>query len=458
MKQPQQRIVWTEGMLMSPHHLQQQDLYHERLLFAKLEALSPYSWGVVSMELDPGALGGPRSAWRRSRGVLSDGLPVSFELGDGERPALRPVGDHYPAGQPHPLEVFLAIPREREGAPSFADQASSGRSAQSRFSPANRKVPDLVDVANQAEVTFGRKNLSFLFGDEPREDFATVKLAEIVRDGNGALILSPTFVPPCLRISASTFIMDGLRRLLGLILGKQRDLADRRRQRDAATLEFDAQDVTLFLQLNALNGLIPVVKHISATGDITPYNLYLILSQAAGNLATFSTEVKPVDLPAFVFNDLRSTFEPLFACLTILVKQTVKETHIRVPLQIKNGIHFGSLEGEEFSRCRQYVLSVQAEGLTEEEVVERVPSRSKIASWNELQTVIRAAKPGVPIRVTHRPPAQIPVKAGVVYFMLDTSNPYWQTIARERRVGIYLPPPLDPTAANIELLAIPELS
>ena len=441
---------------MSPHHLQQQDLYHERLVFAKLEALSPYSWGVVSMELDAGALGRAEISLSAFTGVLSDGVPVGFEIGDSERPPLRPVGEHYPAGQAQPLEVFLAVPREREGAPSFSDAASGGRSAQSRFSPVNRKVPDLVDVINQAEVTFGRKNLAFLFGDEPREDFATVKIAEIIRDANGSLITNPNYVPPCLRISASSYIMDGLRRLLGLILGKQKDLADRRRQRDAATLEFDAQDVTLFLQLNALNGLIPVIKHVSAAGDIAPYDLYMLLSQAAGNLATFSTEVKPVDLPSFVFTDLRSTFEPLFAFLIILVKQTVKETHIKVPLQIKNGIHFGSLEGEEYSRCRQFVLSVQADALSEEDVVERVPSRSKIASWNELQTVIRAAKPGVPIRVTHRPPAQIPVKAGVVYFMLDTSNPYWQTIARERRVGIYLPPPLDPTQANIELLAIPE--
>ena len=31
MKAPQ-RVVWSEGMLVSPQHFQQQDLYHEALL------------------------------------------------------------------------------------------------------------------------------------------------------------------------------------------------------------------------------------------------------------------------------------------------------------------------------------------------------------------------------------------------------------------------------------------
>jgi len=36
-----QRVVWSEGMLVSPQHLQQADLYHERLLDCRLAATSP---------------------------------------------------------------------------------------------------------------------------------------------------------------------------------------------------------------------------------------------------------------------------------------------------------------------------------------------------------------------------------------------------------------------------------
>ena len=35
------RVVWSEGMLVSPQHLQQADLYHERLLNQRLAAIAP---------------------------------------------------------------------------------------------------------------------------------------------------------------------------------------------------------------------------------------------------------------------------------------------------------------------------------------------------------------------------------------------------------------------------------
>jgi type VI secretion system protein ImpJ len=85
-----------------------------------------------------------------------------------------------------------------------------------------------------------------------------------------------------------------------------------------------------------------------------------------------------------------------------------------------------------------------------------LPTRSKIASWKDLEPVLRGSKPGVPLRVTHRPPAQIPVRAGVVYFMLDVNASYWKQVLQERRVGIYLPAPFDPGSAAVELFAIPD--
>lgn len=39
------RVVWSEGLLMSPQHLQQLDLYHERLVGGRLDALEPLNWG-----------------------------------------------------------------------------------------------------------------------------------------------------------------------------------------------------------------------------------------------------------------------------------------------------------------------------------------------------------------------------------------------------------------------------
>jgi type VI secretion system protein ImpJ len=66
-----------------------------------------------------------------------------------------------------------------------------------------------------------------------------------------------------------------------------------------------------------------------------------------------------------------------------------------------------------------------------------------------------AATPGVPIQATHRPPAEIPVRAGVTYFQLNLQNDYWRSIQQEKGVAIYLPPPFDPAHVKLELLAVP---
>src|SRR3954468_12063501 len=118
MKAPQ-RVVWSEGMLISPQHLQQADLYHERLLDARLGALAPFSWGVAHVALDPGALGAEQVKLTSFLGVLPDGLFLRFDGGDPECPPARPLQGHFPPTQPA-LDVYLGAPKERDGVPSLA--------------------------------------------------------------------------------------------------------------------------------------------------------------------------------------------------------------------------------------------------------------------------------------------------------------------------------------------------
>jgi type VI secretion system protein ImpJ len=68
---------------------------------------------------------------------------------------------------------------------------------------------------------------------------------------------------------------------------------------------------------------------------------------------------------------------------------------------------------------------------------------------------MRAATRGVPLQVTHRPPAEIPVRPGVVYFLMDTSIDHWRHVLAERKVAIYAPPPFDPSQVKVELFGIP---
>jgi type VI secretion system protein ImpJ len=455
-----QRVVWSEGMLVSPQHLQQADLYHERMLDCRLAASTPLSWGISAVQVDAGALAADQLVVSRFSGVFPDGLPLDFKAGDPEAPAARPIGANFPPALPA-LEVFLAVPKEREGVPSVAAEvaadakAPSGKAAiRTRFRSASQKIVDMTGEAADLAMAFAQRNLTVLFGNEARDDYESIKIAEVVRDAGGALLVSDAYIPSVLTISASPFMMGAVQRLLALMVAKQRQLSAERAQRDSASIEFGANDVTRYLQLSALNATIPFLVHAGRNGELSPRELFLFLIQSAGQLSTFSVDTDPSAFPPFIYTDLRSTFEELFALLTGLLRANLRELCVRVPIEIHEGIHVGTMNDERILKCQQFVLGAVS-SLPTEQIARDLASRTKIASWTQLPFLMRAATRGVPLQVTHRPPAEIPVRPGVVYFLMDTSIDHWRHVLAERKVAIYAPPPFDPSQVKIELYGIP---
>src|SRR5436309_1655759 len=48
------KVVWSEGLFLRPHHLQQTDRYLEHLVENRARHISPYPWGFSYLELDRG--------------------------------------------------------------------------------------------------------------------------------------------------------------------------------------------------------------------------------------------------------------------------------------------------------------------------------------------------------------------------------------------------------------------
>ena len=146
-------------------------------------------------------------------------------------------------------------------------------------------MSDLTGNAQDLAIAFAHRNAVVLFGTEPRDDFDTIKIAEIVRDSTGALLVNEAYIPPALRIDASSFIMGGVRRLLALMVAKQRQLAGDRRQRDGASIEFNAADVTRFLQLSTVNTAIPILTYAASNEIPEIKSLSVVATPAAPTVA-----------------------------------------------------------------------------------------------------------------------------------------------------------------------------
>lgn len=445
-------VAWVPG-LVTPQHLQQLDRYHSGALRSRLSAIEPLGWGVHKLRLDPRALASGQVALSEFSGVLPDGTPLGLPPGDPGLPPARPVGDAFPPTSPS-LLVYLTLPRERLNGTANYGASSEGRQ---RYVLSHETLTDLAGVEEPAEVPLARPNLSLVFETEPREGVEAMPIARIVRQEDGELAQHPVYVPPCTRIDAAGFIESGLARLLRLMSQRQRELAASCRQVDGRSVEFGAGDVSKFLLLSTINARLPILSFYARSGETHPRALYLTLVELAGALATFSVDFDPLSLPPFNYVDLQDTFEVLFARLTTLLRTSIAHRCIEWPLLGRtDGVHQVELS-ESVLTCQAFFLSVRS-NVSEQDVVTQLPRISKVASFRDMERVVSSSTPGAPLSITLRPPSEIPVKAGELYFSIDTENAFWRNVLSERKLAVYLPQPFLAEKTKVQLLGIPGAS
>ncbi len=446
------RVLWGEGLLVCPQHFQQHDLFIDANIQARTMWPNPYAWGLVGLDIDAAGLKTGELSVKSLRGVLPQGLALDLEEGDPDLPPTRPIADNFPSTAAA-LEVFVGVPTMREGSENCTS-AESGAAAP-RFTAWSRDVLDLLDAGTEVNVSFARPQPVVLFGNDNREDYEVVKVAELRRDGAGGFEHTGDFVPTCVRLSGSNLLRTWISELLSLMVTKRRALMEALSQVDSSRVEFTAQDVTRSLQLGAINAHLPMVHHIAESPETPPFSAYSALCQLAGQLATFSTRVAPETLPVYQHGDLRATFVELLAKLRELLELAMQENFIEVPLEARrDGMWIGLLKEDRLLSCPTYVLAVEADA-SQQDVANRVPQLSKIASWQQIPKIVRSAIPGAPLTATHRPPPEVPIRPRSVYFLVDTSHDFWKQVLQERAVAIFLPPPFDPTRAKVKLIAIP---
>jgi type VI secretion system protein ImpJ len=441
--------VWTEGLFMTPQHLQQSDQYHEALLHARLHAALSYDWGITGVQFDDRALSAGQLKLVKCHGIFPDGTP--FFVGDRGEDAIeaRPLEGSFPAAL-ESLDVFLAVPNPRETAANMALDPQKVSPAV-RFVAAQATVPDLNTGRNDTAVSWARPNLRLVFGTEARDAYQTIRIAQLVRDRTGAIVPKPAYIPPILHVGASDRIMQGLRRVLSALIGKQKSLAEGRRLRTAASVDFQASDTAKFWMLHTMNSYIPAVSHLCDHGNAHPEQVFVTLASLIGELCTFSPDGDPTAIPKFNYLELGDVFEPIFDRLIAMITGVLAESYLIVPLEKReDGMYLGKFEDPKLPRTHE--LFLEAKGTDEATLRERLPRLLKMASWSQIGYILNAAIPGVRVNIEYRPPGAIPIKPGLVYLRVDQAGDYWNDILGSGTIAIYQP--IDPHKVDLRLIAV----
>jgi len=446
-----QKVLWTEGLFLTPHHFQQLDRYHEYRLKTAALGLQSLYWGLRAFKVDKAALTDGNLALHACKGVMPDGL--LFDIPDfDDIPATRNLGTLFPHDK-QKLGVYLAAPVARAGFATSKDEATL-EGIPPRFRAKEVRLIDSMGLTGDREVTVAKTQLRVLFEGEPLDGYTSLRVAEVTRTATGSFALHDTYVPPSLYLSASEFVPNMLRRLLEVLSTRSSDLALQRRQRAEGLVDFTMSEAANFWLLHTLNGALPSLLHLYSRGTAHPEALYLELVRLAGHLFTFASSGLPKDIPPYVHDDLSGTFQNLQALLLRLL-ETVIPTHcVTIPLErTPDRVYSGHITDEKLRKTGRFFLAVKS-ALPDEKLVAEVPRKAKVTSTNRIAHLIAQFLRGAELRYHPVPPKVIPAQPGQHFFEIEKSGEHWEAVASTGAIALYFPPEI--TDLHLELLGVKE--
>ncbi len=430
------RIVWQEGMLLAPQHLQQHDAFAAREDWFLRSAAQPFAWGVHAVQFDREALENKGLALDSVEAVLPDGTVVRAPAADPLPPSRRL--ETYFTPDLSELDVYLALPERRAGIPVCR---TGGRQATVE-SPHLAETVEIEDENNPGktiDVTAAQLNLKLLVGGENLDGYVTVKLGRLKRDADARVILDAAYAPPALSLGAAGPLGSHVRTILEALAAKSSTLADQNRQRGGGMVEFGSGNVGNFWLLHTVNSYIPLLAHLQREPGTHPLEAYRVLAQLAGSLCTFSFKLHPRDVPAYAHEDLGGTFAGLTRMLLELLETVMPSAFVTVPLTKRDEsmligeIHDDSVLGTD---CHWY-LSVKGD-LPEARVRDEVPSQVIVGTPHNIDFLVKTATPGLGLVHTPVPPRDFPLKAGHTYFKLEGTGETWDAVKESRAIAFYL--------------------
>jgi type VI secretion system protein ImpJ len=411
------KVIWCEGMLLQPQHLQQHDRYLHAQLEARVGPLRPHAWGAARLDIDEALLAQGKLALRAFAAVLPDGTPVGLPFDDEVAPLEIPADARDAA-------VVLALPARRHGVPEVDDRAGHDNFARHRS--ADYETRDSNGLDNSALLSVGKPRLRLAFAADVADAYVTLGVARVVeRCADRQVVLDPAYCPPALHVRAAPALTGFADELVGLLRQRAEALAARLSQPGAA----GAAEVADFLLLQVLNRGHALVAHLAATGSLHPEDLYRELAQLGGELATFvqADRLAP-RYPVYRHDALAESFAPLMLDLRRALSAVLDAHTVAIPLEERQfGIRVAVVPDQDLLRTATFVLAVQAQ-MPPEAIRSTFPPQVKLGSVEKIRDLVNLQLPGIGLRPLPVAPRQLPFLAGYTYFELDRGSEYWQQL------------------------------
>lgn len=421
------KVVWAEGVFLGQQHFQAWDRFQaERLQFAQ-KAIAPYYWGLLSLQWNEVALREGRFELVKLECVLPDGRAIDFHR-DLDSPVFLDLAS---VGREE-FTIQLAVPNSAlvEG---IAGYQASGRVG--GWIAEYQDVTDDSDASRSREVMLAKPNV-MLRTEGDLDQMASLRLVRVQKQYDGEFKVVGDILPASIWLGADSSLKDLARSTVDMLTNIVRDFS-KTRAAIGDISSYSSAELSDFLFKKELAMLLPELKSGIDSGRCHPYQLYLQLSRLHQLCATFLSPENIGTTPDYNHDRLEASIPVLINGVRSMLAMNRDRPEDKVEFK---ALAPGRFESTQIPRHAlehfSFYLAVDAKQ-DSVDWVSRFTQLCKLASPDQLETVVASGLPGVVMRHAQRLPQKIRIKSGYEYFQVSTDCELWDSVIQSQKFGVF---------------------
>lgn len=439
-------LFWHQGLLLQPHHFQQQDSFVQSMLSPFHRFIQPFWWGAASIDIRATALANRTFSLAQGEFIFPDQTHVTYP--GNALLESRSFENDWTEGE-RPLKVYLGLRRLNASGDNVTvvPTLETLSRVTTRFvtSADPEIVVDLYENSPPAKMQLLLYVLKLFWESEidQQGDYVLLPIAQLERSGED-IVLSGSFIPPCLTLSAFSPLTRIVGEMRDQIASRGSQLESYKRERGIHTAEFGARDMVYLLALRSLNRYIPLLQHMTEIGQVHPWAAFGLIRQLIGELSSFSVNVTVLGtaedgkilMAPYDHRNLWPCFAQAQALVTRLLDEITAGPDYIIPLRYDGTYLCAELSPAMFEGRNRFYLVCETEAQASR-VIQSLETIAKAASRETLPILIARALPGIKLQHLPLPPQELPRRARSVYFQIDHQGDQWARVQKGNNLALF---------------------
>lgn len=442
----QQQIHWYSGLYLQPQHLQSLDLHHEWLQTQQLSMAQPYNYGVLTWELNQEALTDFIVNIETMRFVMPGGnylvFPGNCQI---EKRNFRDAWKQ----RDQPFTLWLALRRLDPSHNNVSVLARDNDRVTTRWITAGDEVimKDIYDNGPEAAVPHICYNVRVLWDIERDDavDCECIPLARL-RFENDGVVLDSRYSPPALTLYSTPMLGRVVDAIYFELSNRASKLEEYKRPERLVSDNERSDQMMQLLVMRSLNRTLPLLHSYCQARQIHPWQMYCVLRQLVGDLSSFNDECSFLGewrhggntVLDYDHQQLIPCFESLRQTLVALLNSLVLEDNIYITLENdQSGIFSTEFDVNQSRQSDSILLLLRSREFVESKLLAENSRNIKLASRQNIESLIQHALPGVGTNLCAQVPRGVPNRSDSYYFSVKRDGELWQKIEQHKSVAFY---------------------